>query len=144
VTTRSGRLVRRSMFVDDDIWRRIAERAKAEGVSIGRLVRRLLIEGIERGDAGSGGIAKTKADRLLAQVQDLVEEVRDQAALIGAVGQSAIGVQQLLVFWASRDGGLGVSQEELMAQLQVAGAEAWQQVLDELRAPAEGKPDAEG
>ena len=144
MTTRSGRLVRRSMFVDDDIWRRIAERAKAEGVSIGRLVRRLLIEGIESGEAGSGGIAKTKADRLLAQVQDLVEEVRDHAALIGAVGQSAISVQQLLVFWASRDGGLGVSQEELMAQLQVAGAEAWQQVLDELRAPAEGKPDAEG
>jgi hypothetical protein len=112
-------------------------------VSIGRLVRRLLIEGIESGEAGAGGIGRTKADRLLAQVEDLTEEIRDHAALIGAVGRSSISVQQLLVFWASREGGLGVNQEELMAELEVAGAAGWQQVLDELREPADDKTEPE-
>jgi hypothetical protein len=129
------------MFVDDTVWSRLTERAKAEGVSIGRLVRRFLIEGIESGEAGAGGVGKTKADRLLAQVQDIAEEIRDHAALIGAVGRSSIGTQQLLVFWASRDGALDFSQEELMAQLQVSGAEGWQQVLDELAEPIDSKPE---
>jgi len=59
------------------------------------------------------------------------------AMLIGVVGSTALGNQQLLVHWATRDGGFGVGEEELSAELQVLGAEGWQQVLAELRAPIE-------
>lgn len=53
--------------------------------------------------------------------------------LVGSVGRGVLGNQQLLVHWATRDEAFGVNEDDLFAELQAAGAEGWQQVLDELR-----------
>lgn len=62
------------------------------------------------------------------------------AMLIGAVGRTALGNEQLLVHWATRDEDFGVGEEELSAELHAVGAEGWQQVLAELRPAAKAPP----
>jgi len=42
-----------------------------------------------------------------------------------------------MVHWATRDGGYGVNEDDLLAELQAAGAESWAQVLDEASRPLE-------
>jgi len=129
-------LKRRCVFLEDAIWERLGERARVDDVSIGTLVRELLNEGIEARNAGGGGVGKTRAVALQALLEDVAEGVKDHAALIGAVGRTAIGLQQLLVHWAAREGGLDDDEDELLAEVTAVGVEGWQQVLDELAAGA--------
>ena len=126
--------------MEPGLWARLKARAGVEGTSISSLVRELLNDGVEARDGGPGAVPPSKAERLLELVEGLAEAVRDQASLTGAVGRAALGTQALILHWAGRDGALGVDEEELSAELQAVGAEAWQQVLDELRVPIERPP----
>ena len=134
------RWIRRAFVIEPALWARLKARAVVEGTSISSLVRELLDDGVGAREAGPGAVPPTKAERLLELVEALVEAVRDQASLTGAVGRTAMATQALILHWAGRDDALGVDEDELSAELQGVGAEAWQQVLDELRGPAEESP----
>jgi len=131
------RLVKHGVLMEPALWERVRARAEAEKVEIATLVRDLLRDGLDVREVGPGGMGRTKADHLLELTEGVQEELRDQAALLGAVGRAALGVEQLLVHWATREGSLGLSEEELFAELQVLGADGWSQVLEELRTKPE-------
>ena len=114
---------------------RLEARAEAEDRSVGELVRELLSAALEAREAGPGAVPKTRADHLVELMEESLKEQRTLAILVGAVGRAVLANQQLLVHWATRDEGLGVNEDDLFAELQAAGGEAWQQVLDELCVP---------
>jgi hypothetical protein len=129
------RFARAELLLEPAFKARLEARAQAEERSFGELVRDMLSAAIEAREAGPGGVPKTRADRLAEMVEESLKELRTLAMLVGSVGRGVLGNQQLLVHWATRDEDFGVNEDDLFAELQAAGAEAWQQVLDELRAP---------
>ena len=131
------RFARAELLLQPSLKARLEGRAQAEGRSLGELARDLLSAAIEAREAGPGGVARSRADRLVELVEESLNELRMLAILIGAVGRTVLGNQQLLIHWATREEDFGVSEEDLSAELQAAGAEGWQQVLAELRAPVE-------
>jgi plasmid stability protein len=126
------RLARTEVLLEAALKRRLEARAQAEDRSIGELVRELLNAALEAREAGPGAVPKTRADHLAELMEESLKELRTLAILVGAVGRGVLANQQLLVHWATRDEGLGVNEDDLFAELQAAGGEAWQQVLDEL------------
>jgi len=128
-------LARRTLFVDVGVWEQLAARARAEQVSLATLVRRLLSAAVDGAEAQAGAVGKTTAERLLSLSEELRDEVRDQVILLAAIGRAAIGIQQLLVHWATREDALGISEDELMAQVQTAGDDGWQQLMDDVWRP---------
>jgi plasmid stability protein len=131
----NGRWLRRGLIFDDELWQRLKARAEAEKGSISTLVRELLREAIEIREAGPGAVPMTKADQLVQATERTVDELWIVTQLVGAVGRSVIGMQHLLLHWATRENALGVNEDDLDAELQAVGAEGWAQVLDELRPP---------
>lgn len=127
-------LVKRGLLFDRTLWSRIKERAKVEDVTLSTLVRELLRDGLEAREAGRGAVPKTRADHLAEQAEESLKELRTLVMLVGAVGRAVLANQQLFVHWATRDQDFGVNEDDLFAELQAAGTEGWQQVLDELRA----------
>lgn len=140
MTASATTLVKRGLLFDRSLWGRIKERARVEDVTLSTLVRQLLRDGLEAREAGRGAIPKTRADRLTDLAEECLKELRTLAMLVGSVGRGVLGNQQLLVHWATRDEDFGVNEDDLLAELQAAGAEGWQQVLDELRAPETPTP----
>jgi plasmid stability protein len=134
------RFSRAELLLQPSLKARLEGRAKVEGRSFGELARDLLSAAIEAREAGPGGVARSRADRLVELAEENLNELRTLAMLIGAVGRTVLGNQHLLIHWATREQDFGVSEEELSAELQAAGAEGWQQVLAELRDPAEEPP----
>ena len=130
-------LVKRGLLFDRGLWGRVKDRAKHEDVTLSTLVRELLRDGLEAREAGPGAVPKTRADRLVELLEESLKEQRILVMLVGAVGRAALASQQLFVHWATREGGFGVNEDDLFAELQAAGVEAWQQVLDEMRATYE-------
>ena len=55
-----------------------------------------------------------------------IESVR---VLIELLGPPTLGTQRLLAHWASRDGAVKVSEEELMAELRIVSADEWEQAV---------------
>jgi hypothetical protein len=129
----SERWLRRGLLFDDGLWQRLKARAEVEKSTVSTLVRDMLLGAIEAREVGAGSVGPSKADRLLEAAEHIVMELRNLAALVGSVGRSAIGSQYLLVHWAAREEALGVSEDELDAELQAVAAEGWAQILDELR-----------
>jgi plasmid stability protein len=68
------RLARAEILLEATLKDRLETRARAEERSFGDLVRELLTAAIEAREAGPGGVAKSRADRLI----DLVEECRKE------------------------------------------------------------------
>jgi hypothetical protein len=131
MTASGTRLVKRGLLVERSLWDRVKERASVESVSVSTLVRQLLCDGLDVRQAGQGAIPKTRADLLAEHVEECLKELRVLAILVGAVGRPVLANQQLLVHWATRDGAYGVNEDDLLAELQAAGAESWAQVLEE-------------
>jgi hypothetical protein len=131
------RFARTELLLEPSLKAHLEARARAEGCSVGELARDLLSVALEAREAGPGTVVKSRADRLVELAEENLNELRMLAMLIGAVGRTALGNEQLLVHWATRDEDFGVGEEELSAELHAVGAEGWQQVLAELRAPAE-------
>jgi hypothetical protein len=136
--TASGfHLVKLGLLVERSLWDRLKERARVEDVPVSSLVRQLLCFGLDARQAGQGAIPKTRADLLAEHVEECLNQLRVLALLVGAVGRPVLANQQLMVHWATRDGGYGVNEDDLLAELQAAGAESWAQVLDEAHKPLE-------
>jgi hypothetical protein len=85
--------------------------------AVGELARDLLSVALEAREAGRGTVVKSRADRLVEPAEENLNELRMLAMLIGAVGRTALGNEQLLVHWATRDEDFGVGEEELSAEL---------------------------
>ena len=131
------RLSRVEVLLDGALKARLEARAHTEDRSLGELVRELLDGTLEAREAGPGAVPKTRADRLVELLEECLKELRILVMLVGAVGRAVLASQQLFVHWATREGGFGVNEDDLFAELQATGVEAWQQVLDEMRATYE-------
>jgi hypothetical protein len=127
-------LVRLDVLVSPDVRRRLEERAEREHVSLGALTRSLVDQALEADLGHAEGAGGAGLRRVLAVVEEVREEVRDHATMIGAVGSGTIALQQLLAHWATRES-LGISEDELLAEMYVAGHDGWRQVLEDLRDP---------
>jgi hypothetical protein len=138
-------LARAEILLEPALKARLETRAKAEERSFGELVRELLSAAIEAREAGPGGVAKSRADRLVELMEEGLRQQCDLATFVGAVGRVVIGNQQLLLYWATREDGLRIAEDDLFAEMQASGAEGWQQVMDELgrgeRTPPGGDPE---
>lgn len=134
------RFARAELLLEPALKARLEARAQVEERSFGELARDLLSAAIEAREAGPGAVPKTRADHLAEMAEEGLKELRALAMLVGSVGRGVLGNQQLLVHWATRDENFGVSEDDLFAELQAAGAEGWQQVLDELHSPETSTP----
>jgi hypothetical protein len=47
------------------------------------------------------------------------------------LGPSTLGTQRLLAHWATRDGAVKVSEDELLAEVRSVGADEWEQAVAE-------------
>lgn len=134
------RFARTEVLLEAALKARLEARAQAEDRSVGELVRELLNAALEAREVGPGAVPKTRADDLAESMEESLKEQRTLVILLGAVGRAVLANQQLFVHWATRDEGLGVNEDDLFAELQAAGTEAWQQVLDELCVPHPAPP----
>ncbi len=61
------------------------------------------------------------------EILGAIESVRLLLELV--VGPPTLGTQRLLAHWASRDGAVKVSEDELMAEVRVVSADEWEQAV---------------
>jgi len=47
------------------------------------------------------------------------------------LGPPTLGTQRLLAHWAAREGSVKVSEDELLAEVRIAGADEWEQAVTE-------------
>jgi hypothetical protein len=111
------------------VWPRDGSEAIRECLAVG-------IDTIRHRDGVPGGRVK--------EVLGAIEGVR---LLLELLGPPTFGTQRLLAHWASRDGTVKVSEEELMAELRNVSADEWEQAVVEaerdLSKPRMGPKDEE-
>jgi hypothetical protein len=119
--------------------REIEAHAKHAGTTRSEAIRECLAVGIET-IRHRDGVPRGRVDELLGAI----EGVR---LLLELLGPPTLGTQRLLAHWASRDGAVRVTEEELLAELRNVSADEWEQVVVEaerdLSAVRNLGPDAE-
>ncbi len=125
--------------IPPDLVREIEAHAKHNGTTRSEAIRECLSVGIEticHRDGVPGG-----------RVEELLGTIESVRLLLELLGPPAFGTQRLLAHWASRDGTVKVSEEELMAELRNVSADEWEQaVVDaerDLSKPRVGPKDEE-
>ena len=103
--------------------REIEAHAKSMGATRSEAIRECLGVGIET-IRGRDGISRGRVDELLGAI----ESVRVALELLGP---STLGTQRLLAHWATRDGAVKVSEDELLAEVRSVGADEWEQAVAE-------------
>ncbi len=125
--------------IPPDLVREIEAHAKRSGTTRSEAIRDCLAVGIET-IRHRYGVPGGRVDELLGAI----ESVR---LLLDLLGPPTFGTQRLLAHWASRDGTVKVSEEELMAELRNVSADEWEQaVVDaerDLSKPRIGRQDEE-
>ena len=119
--------------------REIEAHAKRSGTTRSEVIRECLAVGIDtvrHHDGVPGG-----------RVEELLGAIESVRLLLELLGPPTFGTQRLLAHWASRDGTVNVSEEELMAELRNVSADEWEQaVVDaerDLSKPRMGPKDEE-
>ena len=119
--------------------REIEAHAKRSGTTRSDAIRECLAVGIEtirHRDGVPGG-----------RVEELLGAIESVRLLLELLGPPTFGTQRLLAHWASRDGTVKVSEEELMAELRNVSADEWEQAVVEaerdLSKPRMGPKDEE-
>jgi hypothetical protein len=119
--------------------REIEAHAKRSGTTRSDAIRECLAVGIEtirHRDGVPGG-----------RVEELLGAIESVRLLLELLGPPTFGTQRLLAHWASRDGTVKVSEEELMAELRNVSADEWEQAVVEaerdLSKPRMGPEDEE-
>ena len=125
--------------VPPDLVREIEAHAKRSGTTRSEAIRECLalgIETIQHRDGVPGG-----------RVEELLGAIESVRLLLELLGPPTFGTQRLLAHWASRDGTVKVSEEELMAELRNVSADEWEQAVVEaerdLSKPRMGPEDEE-
>ena len=119
--------------------REIEAHARRSGTTRSEAIRECLAVGIEtirHRDGVPGG-----------RVEELLGAIESVRLLLELLGPPTFGTQRLLAHWASRDGTVKVSEEELMAELRNVSADEWEQAVVEaerdLAKPRMGPKDEE-
>jgi hypothetical protein len=119
--------------------RDIDAHARRSGTTRSDAIRECLAVGIEtirHRDGVPGG-----------RVEELLGAIESVRLLLELLGPPTFGTQRLLAHWASRDGTVRVSEEELMAELRNVSADEWEQAVVEaerdLSKPRMGPKDEE-
>jgi hypothetical protein len=119
--------------------REIEAHAKRSGTTRSEAIRECLAVGIEtirHRDGIPGG-----------RVEELLGAIESVRLLLELLGPPTFGTQRLLAHWASRDGTVKVTEEELMAELRNVSADEWEQAVVEaerdLSKPRMGPEDEE-
>src|SRR6266581_3645141 len=109
--------------VPPDLVREIEAHAKRSGTTRSEAIRECLAVGIET-IGHREGVPGGRVEELLGAI----ESVR---LLLELVGPPTLGTQRLLAHWASRDGAVKVSEDELLAEVRVVSADEWEQAVAE-------------
>jgi hypothetical protein len=104
-----------------DLVRKIEAHAKRSGTNRSDAIREGLAVGMETLRSRDG-----VPDGHVEEILGAIESVR---LLLELLGPPTLGTQRLLAHWASRDGAVKVSEEELMAEVRVVSADEWEQIL---------------
>lgn len=107
--------------VPPDLVREIEAHAKRNGITRSDAIRECLAVGIEtiRHREGVPG----------GRVEELLGAIESVRLLLELLGPPTLGTQRLLAHWASRDGVVKVSEDELMAEVRVVSADEWEQAV---------------
>ena len=103
--------------------REIEAHAKRMGTTRSEAIRECLGAGMET-IRGRDGISRGRVDELLGAI----ESVR---VVLELLGPPTLGTQRLLAHWATRDGAVKVSEDELLAEVRSVGADEWEQAVAE-------------
>ncbi len=107
--------------IPTDLVRQVEAHAKVNGMTRSEAIRECLALGIET-IRHRDGVPGGRVDELLGAI----ESVR---LLLEILGPPTLGTQRLLAHWASRDGAVRVTEEELMAELRNVSADEWEQAV---------------
>lgn len=108
--------------IPPDLVREIEAHAKRNGTTRSEAIRACLAVGIET-IRHREGVPGGRVEEIL---QGAIESVR---LLLELVGPPTLGTQRLLAHWASRDGAVKVSEDELMAEVRIVSADEWEQAV---------------
>jgi hypothetical protein len=103
--------------------REIEAHAKGAGTTRSDAIRECLALGLETA-RGREGVPGGRIDELLGAI----ESVRVAVELLGP---STLGTQRLLAHWAAHEGGVKVSEDDLLAEVRLVGADEWEQAVAE-------------
>ena len=117
------RLLPISAKIETSLSLEIDEYAKAHGITRSRAAGQYLTIASEA-LRGREGVAAGKAEEIL----EALEGVR---TIVELLGPPSLGVMRLLAHWATQNGGLRVSEDELLAELRSVAADEWEQALSE-------------
>ena len=110
--------------------REIEGHAKHMGTTRSDAIRECLAVGMET-IHGRDGVPGGRVEELLGAI----ESVRMAVELLGP---PTLGTQRLLAHWAARDGGVKVSEDELLAEVRAVGADEWDQAVAEAERDLKG------
>jgi len=119
--------------------REIEGHAKRAGTTRSDAIRECLAVGMEtiRGREGVPG----------GRVEELLGAIESVRVAVELLGPPTLGTQRLLAHWAARDGGVKVSEDELLAEVRTVGADEWEQAVAEaerdLPGPSNAGPEGE-
>ena len=103
--------------------REIEAHAKSTGTTRSDAIRECLGVGMET-IRGRDGISRGCVDELLGAIESM-------RLVLELLGPSTLGTQRLLAHWATRDGAVKVSEDELLAEVRSVGADEWEQAVAE-------------
>ncbi len=103
--------------------REIEGHAKRIGTTRSDAIRECLAVGMEtiRGREGVPG----------GRVEELLGAIESIRVAVELLGPPTLGTQRLLAHWAARDGGVKVSEDELLAEVRAVGVDEWEQAVAE-------------
>jgi hypothetical protein len=104
-----------------DLAREIDAHAKRMGATRSDAIRDCLGIGMET-IRGREGVPAGRVEELLGALDGV-------RLTLDLMGPPTFGMLRLLVHWAARDGSVKVSEDELLAELRVTGADEWEQAV---------------
>src|SRR5437667_4645491 len=96
--------------LDHGLQVRVGAYAGREGLIVGEAIAALLYLGLEFAERQRAGLKE--------DIEDLQRELQDVKQMLDVVGPAALGTQRILAHWAAQTGGLRVSEDELLAEIE--------------------------
>ena len=114
--------------------REIEGQAKGTGTTRSEAIRECLAIGMEtiRGREGVPG----------GRIEELLGAIESVRVVVELLGPPTLGTQRLLAHWAARDGGVKLSEDELLAEVRTVGADEWDQAVAEAERDLPGSSNA--
>ena len=106
-----------------DLVHEIDAHAKRMGTSRSDAIREALAVGLEA-IRGRDGIPA-------GRIEELVGALEAIRMTLDILGPPTLGTQRLLAHWAAREGSVKVSEDELLAEVRIVGADEWEHAVTE-------------